>query len=74
MKGYTNNITIDPNVRFGRPCIKGTRITVYDILGWMASGMTSDLILEEYPELKEDDIKACLAYAAEREHKLKIAI
>jgi uncharacterized protein (DUF433 family) len=74
MKIYKYIITIDPNIRFGKPCIKGTRITVYDVLGWLATGMTNEQILSDYPELKLEDIKACLAYAAEREHKLKIAL
>lgn len=74
MRIYKNIITIDPNVRFGKPCIKGTRITVYDILGWLAAGRTNEQILADYPELKSEHIKACLEYAAEREHKLKIAI
>lgn len=74
MKLYKNIITINPNIRFGKPCIKGTRITVYDVLGWLATGMTQDQILSDYPELKLEDITACLAYAAEREHKLKIAL
>ena len=74
MKLYKNIITINPNIRFGKPCIKGTRITVYDVLGWLATGMTHDQILSDYPELKLEDITACLAYAAEREHKLKIAL
>ncbi|HNS17472.1 MAG TPA: DUF433 domain-containing protein [Bacteroidales bacterium] len=73
MRIYKNIITIDPNVRFGKPCIKGTRITVYDILGWLAAGRTNEQILADYPELKSEHIKACLEYAAEREHKLKIA-
>jgi uncharacterized protein (DUF433 family) len=74
MRIYKNIITIDPNVRFGKPCVKGTRITVYDILGWLAAGRTNEQILADYPELKPEHIKACLEYAAEREHKLKIAI
>ncbi len=74
MNAYQNIITIDPNIRFGKPCIRGTRITVYDVLGWMAAGMSQEQIVSDYPELTMDDIKACLAYAAEREHKLKIAL
>lgn len=74
MNAYQNIITIDPNIRFGKPCIRGTRITVYDVLGWMAAGMSPDQIISDYPELTMEDIKACLAYAAEREHKLKIAL
>ncbi|MEP7321746.1 MAG: DUF433 domain-containing protein [Saprospiraceae bacterium] len=73
MKHYSEFITIDPKVRFGKPCIRGMRITVYDILGWLSSGMTSMEIVSDYPELTEDDIKASLAYAADREHKIRIA-
>ncbi len=73
MKHYSEIITIDPQVRFGKPCVRGMRITVYDILGWLASGMTTNQIIEDYPELTEDDVKAVLAYAADREHKIKIA-
>ena len=71
MIDYTKYISIDPNVRFGKPCIIGTRISVYDILSWLASGMTINQIIEDYPELSEMQIQACLAYAADREHKLK---
>ena len=70
---YQDRIEIDPNVRFGRPCIKRTRISVYDILHWLASDMTAEQILTDYPELKSEDIKASLAYAADREHKLRVA-
>lgn len=70
---YTDIITIDPQVRFGKPCIRGIRITVYDILGWLASGMTKEDVIEDYPELSISDINACLAYAADREHKHLIA-
>ena len=73
MKHYSEIITIDPQVRFGKPCVRGMRISVYDILKWFASGMTEVEILEDYPELTSDDIKAVLAYAADREHRLKIA-
>lgn len=73
MRHYSEIITIDPQVRFGKPCIRGLRITVYDILGWYASGMTEKEILADYPELTEEDLKACLAYAADREHKIRIA-
>ncbi len=73
MKHYSEIITINPDVRFGKPCIRGLRITVFDILGWMASGMTSKEIVADYPELNEEDIQAALAYAADREHKIKIA-
>ena len=70
---YKEIIKINPNIRFGKPCIRDTRITVYDVLGWMASNMTIQEILTDFPELTEDDIKACLAYAADREHKLQIS-
>jgi uncharacterized protein (DUF433 family) len=73
MKHYSEIITINPEVRFGKPCIRGMRISVSDILGWMASGMTSKEIVLDYPELTEEDIQAALAYAADREHKIKIA-
>ena len=73
MKHYSEIITIDPQVRFGKPCIRGMRITVYDILGWFASGMTSKEILQDYPELTDEDIKAAFAYAADKEHKIRIA-
>ncbi len=61
-------ITIEPGKRGGRPCIRQMRITVHDVLGWLASGMSHEQILDEYPELVEQDILACLAFAADREH------
>lgn len=70
---YSLYISINSNIRFGKPCIKGTRISVYDILGWLADGMTHEQILSDYPELNEESIRACLAFAADREHKFKIA-
>lgn len=73
MKHYSEIITIDPGVRFGKPCLRGMRIAVYDVLGWLASGMSIPEVLEDYPELTEEDIMASLAYAADREHKLRIA-
>ncbi|MEN9339627.1 MAG: hypothetical protein RIQ62_939, partial [Bacteroidota bacterium] len=66
-------ITIDPQIRFGKPCIRGMRISVYDVLSWLASGMTEADILEDYPELNKEDILAVLAFAADREHRLKVA-
>ncbi len=62
-------ITINPAKRSGKPCIRGLRITVYDILEMLASGMSYDEILEDYPKLTKDDIFASLKYAADREHK-----
>ena len=73
MKHYSERITIDSNKRFGRPTIRGMRISVYDILGWLASGMTIQDILTDFPELSADDIHAALSYAADREHKILIA-
>lgn len=70
---YSEYISINPNVRFGKPCVKQTRISVYDVLGWLASGMSIPTIIEDYPELSENAIRACLAYAADKEHKMKIA-
>jgi len=70
---YKSRIKRDPKKRFGKPCIRDTRITVYDVLGWLASGMTNKQILDDFPELENDDIRACLAYAADREHKLRHA-
>jgi len=63
-------ITIEPGKRGGKPCVRNLRITVYDVLGWLAAGMTEREILEDYPELGHEDIRACLAYAAEREHRV----
>ena len=73
MIDYREIITIDPQKRFGRPCVRNTRITVYDVLGWLASGMTRKEIMKDFPELTEDDISACLAYAADKERKIRIA-
>jgi uncharacterized protein (DUF433 family) len=70
MTSYKNIITIDPGKRSGKPCIRGMRITVYDILGWLASGMTNKEIIEDYPELKEEDIYAALSFAANRERTM----
>ena len=65
-------ISIDPEIRFGKPCIKGTRIAVVDILQWLASGMTHAQVLEDYPLLKEEHIFAALSFAANRESIIKI--
>ena len=73
MKNYRNIIRINSEKRFGKPCIRDTRISVYDVLGWLASGMTNNEILKDYPELSREDIIACLAYTADREHKIQIA-
>lgn len=73
MTDYRKIITINPEKRFGKPCIRNTRITVYDVLGWLASGMLNSQILKDFPELSEEDISACLSYAAERERKIRVA-
>lgn len=64
-----DRISIDPAVRFGKPCVRGTRITVGDILGYLAGGMSEDELLTDFPQLTREDIRACLAYAAERERR-----
>lgn len=64
-----DRITVDPNVRFGKPCVRGTRMTVGDVLGYLAGGMSEGELLVDFPQLTLDDIRACLAYAAEREHR-----
>ena len=62
-------IDIDPAIRFGKPCVRGTRISVGDVLEYLAGGMSEDEILADFPQLTRDDIRACLAYAAERERR-----
>ena len=70
MVKYQNIITRNPEKRFGKPCVRTTRISVYDVLNWLANGMSFENIVEDFPELNHDDILACLAYAADREHKI----
>ena len=65
-------ISINPEKRFGKPCIRETRITVYDVLDWLSAGMTYDDILADFPELTQQDILACLAFAAQRERTLQL--
>lgn len=65
-------ITLEPGKRGGKPCIRGLRITVYDVLEYLASGMTREEILEDFPYLTSEDIQACLAFAAEGERRLEI--
>lgn len=64
-----DRITVDPAIRFGKPCVRGTRITVGDVLGYLAGGMSEEELLSQFPQLAREDIKACLAYAAERERR-----
>jgi uncharacterized protein (DUF433 family) len=70
---YRHIITIEPGKRGGRPCIRGMRITVSDVLGWLAVGMSHAEIIREYPELTEEDLRAALAFAADRERRSLIA-
>ena len=70
---YHKIITIEPGKRGGKPCIRGMRITVYDVLSYLASGMTHDEILEDFPYLTKEDILACLSYAADRERQTSVA-
>ncbi|HRD80766.1 MAG TPA: DUF433 domain-containing protein [Saprospiraceae bacterium] len=72
MKNYREIITIHPDIRFGKPCIRNTRITVGDVLGWLAAGMSYEEILEDFPELSLEAIRAALAFAADREESVKI--
>ena len=67
---YSAIITIEPGKRGGKPCIRGLRITVYDVLEYLASGMSEDEILADFPDLQREDIRACLAFAADRERRL----
>jgi uncharacterized protein (DUF433 family) len=67
---YEGVITIEPGKRGGRPCIRSMRIAVADVLGWLATGMTHEQILSDFPELTEADIRACLAFAADRERRV----
>jgi len=67
---YKDYITIDPNKRGGKPCVRGLRITVYEVLEYLASDMTEDEILADFPDLRREDLKACIAFAADRERKL----
>jgi uncharacterized protein (DUF433 family) len=70
---YREIITIEPGKRGGKPCIRGLRITVGDVLGWLASGMSHAEIIEDFPDLTENDIRACLEFAADREQNTMIA-
>lgn len=67
---YQERITIEAGKRGGKPCIRGLRITVYEVLEYLASGMSEEEILQDFPDLTSEDIRACLAFAADRERKL----
>ncbi|MDH5400843.1 MAG: DUF433 domain-containing protein [Cyclobacteriaceae bacterium] len=70
---YQKYIEIRADKRFGRPCLKGTRISVYDVLNWLSNGMTKEEIMSDFEELTEERINACLAFAADKERRLKVA-
>jgi uncharacterized protein (DUF433 family) len=70
---YQNFISINPNIRFGKPCITGTRISVADVLGWLANGMTYEEIMDDFPQLNKEQILACLAFSAAKERTIRIA-
>ena len=70
---YHTIITIEPGKRAGKPCIRGLRITVGDVLGWLAAGMSHAEIIDDFPDLTEEDIRACLAYAADRERNVMVS-
>ncbi len=74
MNELREHIIIDPEIRFGKPCIKGTRISVGDILQWLSSGMSEQEIVEDYPEIQNVHIKAALAYAAERDAVTRVLV
>lgn len=69
---YRDIITVEPGKRGGKPCIRGMRITVYDVLDYLASGMSIEQILDDFPYLTEQDIRACLSYAADRERRTTV--
>jgi uncharacterized protein (DUF433 family) len=71
---WQERIAVNPAVRSGKPCVKGTRITVYDVLEYLAGGMSEDQILSDFPDLTREDIRACLAFAAAREHRLVYSV
>ena len=71
MNVFNDIIRINPEKRFGKPCVRETRITVYDVLGWLSAGMTHDDILNDFPELTQQDILACLTFASQRERTLQ---
>lgn len=69
---YLDRITIDPRIRSGKPCIRGTRITVADIFEYLGSGMTQQEILEDFPDLTKADLQSCFAFAADRDRRLNV--
>lgn len=71
---YKQYIEINPKIRFGKPCITGTRISVYDVLSWLASGMTIQEIIHDFPQLTKDQILACLGYSADKERRATVVL
>jgi uncharacterized protein (DUF433 family) len=71
---YKDYIEVNPAIRFGKPCLKGTRISVYDVLNWLASGMSIDEILTSFPQLTRDQILACLGYSANRKRRATVVV
>ncbi|MEX0647944.1 MAG: DUF433 domain-containing protein [Balneolaceae bacterium] len=71
---WQNYITVNSSIRSGKPCVKGTRITVYDVLEYLAGGMREEEILADFPDLTREDIRACLAFAAARERRLSNSV
>jgi uncharacterized protein (DUF433 family) len=71
---YRERITIEPGKRSGKPSVRGTRITVYDVLSYLAAGQSIDELLDDFPALTRDDVLACLSYAADREHHVVVAL
>lgn len=69
---WRTRITLEPGKRGGRPCVRGMRITVYDVLSYLAAGMTTEQVLDDFPYLTPEDIRACLAFAAERERRMVV--
>jgi uncharacterized protein (DUF433 family) len=72
MKDYKEILSINTEIRFGKPCVRSTRISVYDVLTLLASGMSKSEIIQDYPELTEEDIQACLAFASDPENKSNV--
>ena len=71
---YRDYITLEPNKRGGKPCVRGLRITIYEVLEYLASEMTEQEILKDFPDLTREDLKACLAYAADRERRFMTSL
>lgn len=73
MSNYQEYIELNPDKRFGKPVVKGTRLSVYDVLNYLANGQSVEEVIEDFPELTREKIQACLAYAADKENRLRIA-